>query len=369
MVLNRNIQKPLQEQMADLLEAGIKSGEFAPDEKLPSLRALAKEYQVSHETINSAMGLLKSRRLVKIVPNRGVYVASGLNGNNRETGFVGLIIDLGKQRPKSSVVAPLYGDFLALISEELNRYGYHLTGNYICIEEEKDKQILANLIENKIDGMIMVNLFYPRLHDFVRDNFYPVVSLLPAEPFDEFDQVNIDIYRTYYKTTAKLLERGVKSVRMLNGPNPHYNFDEMARGVADACRNGGIDSPAAEDFILISPGWDHDDAEVRIEEWLDEGAKADLLIGANDNLALGALNAFQNRGVKIPGDVQVLGGRNTPLCSMVRPQLASVDWHYRELVRITVERLVKRIEGNDSAPMNLQIGGSLVERGSLRKER
>lgn len=368
-MLNRNINKPLQEQMADLLEARIKSGDFPENEKLPSLRALAQEYEVSHETVNTAMSLLKNKRLVKIVPNRGVYAASGINGNSRETGFVGLIIDLGKKRSKDSVVAPLYGDFLALISEELNRYGFYLTGNYICIEEEKDKQILANLIENKIDGMIIVNLFYSRLHDFVRDNFYPVVSLLPAEPFDEFDQVNIDIYRTYYKVTLKMIERGVKSIRMLNGPNPHYNFNKITRGVTDACRKAGISSPDAEDFILTSPGWDHENAEKRVEAWLDEGGETELLIGSNDNMSLGALNAFQNRKVKVPGDIQVLGGRNTTLCSMVRPQLASVDWHYRELVRIAVERLVKRIEGSDEAPVNLQIGGSLIERGSLRKER
>lgn len=368
MVLNRNIQKPLQEQIADHLDSRMRSGEFSADEKLPSLRALAQEYGVSHETIKTAMGLLKGRHLVRIVPNRGVYVASGLKGNGRDTGFVGLIIDLGRQRPRSTVVAPLYGEFLVLVSEELNRYGYHLTGNYICIEEENDKRILANLIEDKIDGLIIVNLFYPRLYDFVRDHFHPVVSLLPAEPFDEFDQVGIDNYRTYFKVATNLLERGVKSIRILNGPNPHYNFSELSRGITDACRQGGNDSPDAEDFIIAASGWEHHDAENRIEQWLDQGGGADLLIGSNDNMALGALNALQNRGIRVPRDVQVLGGRNTSLCSMVRPQLSSVDWHYRELARLAVDRLVKRMEGDGSARVNLQINGSLVERGSVKRD-
>jgi len=364
LVLNRKTQKSLQEQLANILEQRINSGEFLQEDKLPSLRSLAQEYEVSHETVNTAMAILKNRNVVNIIPNRGVYVSNRSNVREQETGFIGFVLDLGAHRPHLSEVDPLYGELFGLISQELIHHNYHLAGNYICFEEQNDQEILTSLVDNKIDGLIICNLFNPRLYNFVHNNFSPVVALLPAEYVDKFDRVGMDYYRTYYNVAGYYYRKGFERIKLFNGPDPHYNSHLILRGIQDALYKESGMEMCLDDLILSSGGWDHTEAEKFIDNWLEEDGDAELLICANDNLALGAINALEKNGIKVGRDIRVLGGRNTNLSTMVRPEISSVDYHYPELVKLAVQQLVRRIEGDKSLPLTMEINGHLVERDS-----
>ena len=364
-MLNRNIQKSLQEQLAEILEGQIRTGEFQEEAKLPSLRSLAHEYSVSHETVSASMAILKTRKLVRIIPNRGVYVES-IHNSSPGTGFIGFVLDLGARRPLPTELEPLYGELFGLISQELNQHNYHLVGNYICFEEPKDRKILRSLTENKIDGLIICNLFYSKLHKYVIDNFSPVVALLPSEQFDDFDQIGLNYYHTYFNIAKFFLGRGLTKIKFFSGPNPYFNSQQMIRGVMDAMVNVLDCEIKFTDIGLTSYGWNHDDAEKFISEWLETDDKAELLICANDNLAVGAINAIQKKGLIVGQHIQVVGGRNTALSTMVRPELSSIDYHYDELVRMAVQQLLKRIDGDTGSALELNLNGQLVQRGSTK---
>ncbi|MFI6160415.1 GntR family transcriptional regulator [Micromonospora haikouensis] len=62
-------------QIADDLTARIRSGEYTPGEKLPTLRELADLYSVSVSTIQRALELTRERGLTIGRPGAGIYVA------------------------------------------------------------------------------------------------------------------------------------------------------------------------------------------------------------------------------------------------------------------------------------------------------
>ena len=62
-------------QVADLLEARIRSGEFQPRQLLPSEPHIQQEYGVARGTVRAALRLLRERGLVVTLPARGTYVA------------------------------------------------------------------------------------------------------------------------------------------------------------------------------------------------------------------------------------------------------------------------------------------------------
>ncbi|MGC4806651.1 GntR family transcriptional regulator [Micromonospora sp. DT233] len=62
-------------QLANLLEARIKSGEFPPRKPIPSEPHIQQEYGVSRGTVRAALRLLRERGLVVTMPARGTYVA------------------------------------------------------------------------------------------------------------------------------------------------------------------------------------------------------------------------------------------------------------------------------------------------------
>ena len=65
---------PVYQQLAALLRAGIKVGEYPPDRPLPSLVTLMQQHGVARGTAAKAVQVLVSEGLVRIVPGRGAYV-------------------------------------------------------------------------------------------------------------------------------------------------------------------------------------------------------------------------------------------------------------------------------------------------------
>ncbi len=72
-VIERQSETPYYQQLSDLLERRLASGQIVADARLPSENALCKEFGVSRATVRQALQLLESRGLVYRVPNRGVF--------------------------------------------------------------------------------------------------------------------------------------------------------------------------------------------------------------------------------------------------------------------------------------------------------
>jgi GntR family transcriptional regulator len=65
---------PLYRQLADLLAAKIESGEYRPEQLLPSEPYLMQEYGLARGTVRAAMQLLRERGLIITIQARGSYV-------------------------------------------------------------------------------------------------------------------------------------------------------------------------------------------------------------------------------------------------------------------------------------------------------
>ncbi len=73
-MLNRNKSIPLYEQLKQIIEEKIKSGEWKPDDQLPSERELVEQYKVSRITVRQAINLAERDGLVKRIHGVGTFV-------------------------------------------------------------------------------------------------------------------------------------------------------------------------------------------------------------------------------------------------------------------------------------------------------
>jgi GntR family transcriptional regulator len=65
---------PVYVQLADLLRAGIESGQYPPRRPLPSAKTLSQEHGVAIGTVMKAFNLLRAEGLIRTVPGRGMWV-------------------------------------------------------------------------------------------------------------------------------------------------------------------------------------------------------------------------------------------------------------------------------------------------------
>lgn len=101
------------------------------------------------------------------------------------------------------------------------------------------------------------------------------------------------------------------------------------------------------------------------DEELSVGLSARWGVAAvNDVTAAGVLQACRELGLEIPQDVGIIGGKNTSISSSIDPPMSSLECHFPELARLSLERLLQRIQGLSVPPVRMELTADVVQRSS-----
>jgi len=84
----------------------------------------------------------------------------------------------------------------------------------------------------------------------------------------------------------------------------------------------------------------------------------------NDNLAIGAVQAAQARGLRVPEDLSVVGFDDVEPATIVTPALTTVRQPLAEMGRTAVSLLVRLLEGQLIETLHLELSTRLVVRQS-----
>lgn len=119
---------------------------------------------------------------------------------------------------------------------------------------------------------------------------------------------------------------------------------------------------------LVQPAglWHHDTGAAATRALLASGVPFDALFALNDTLAIGALRALGEVGVKVPDDVAIIGFDNIDATRFSIPSLSSVDPGREEIAHIAVDMLVDRIgeKGERMPPRRVKTTFRIVGRES-----
>jgi GntR family transcriptional regulator len=73
--------EPVYEQIVRQVELGIQQGLLAPGEALPSIRQLALDLDLNHNTVARAYGILESNRVIRTAGRKGTFVNNGASAH------------------------------------------------------------------------------------------------------------------------------------------------------------------------------------------------------------------------------------------------------------------------------------------------
>jgi DNA-binding LacI/PurR family transcriptional regulator len=118
-------------------------------------------------------------------------------------------------------------------------------------------------------------------------------------------------------------------------------FDLRVEGFAKALHARGISF--SEQDVLYSPFSVKDGYRV-VSEHAARLQHTDALFAVTDLLAFGALEAIKNLGLRVPGDIAIVGYDDIPLSAELNPPLSSVHQPREEMASETCRRLLQKIE-------------------------
>jgi len=91
------------------------------------------------------------------------------------------------------------------------------------------------------------------------------------------------------------------------------------------------------------------------------------ILGAYDDIAIGAIKAIHDKGLNVPNDISVVGIDNVRVASYYYPELTTIAGPIEEMGKIAVKLLFKKVKDSEyKVVQNVKLTPMLVERRSVK---
>lgn len=157
-----------------------------------------------------------------------------------------------------------------------------------------------------------------------------------------------------------LVDHGCREVAFIAGPD--QNPDAVSRLASYRrvlARHGRRFDPS----LVVSAHFTLNSGEVAVRSLLARGARPDAVIAANDGMALGAVEALRECGLRTPDDVLVTGFDDSPLGRFADPALTTVRQPLEAMAERAVVLVVRQLAGG-AVPENSEVGAEFLPRAS-----
>lgn len=231
----------------------------------------------------------------------------------------------------------------------------------------RDQEILVSqgFRARMIDGLILspIELEAEDLHDHA--GHVPLVLLGERHydlPYDHIAVDNVAAARTAVGHLLALGRREVAFIGARRGPSQPSQL--RVRGWREEVLAAGL--PADDGLVATTDGWGHADGAAAMARILDAGRRPDAVFAYNDPVAIGAMRVLHERGLRVPGDVAVVGFDDVVEGRFGAVSLTSVSPDKEAIARRAVESVLARLAGRAPEPRRIWADYRLIERESTR---
>jgi len=233
-------------------------------------------------------------------------------------------------------------------------------------EGRRDKEQLAvrGIRPELIDGLILSPLALGQ-EDLAGLHVSHPVVLLGERVFDgPFDHVAIDNVAAARTATEHLLGLGRTRIAAIGAQRVDMGHTGQLRcqGYEQALRAAGL--TAEGDMVGYVESYHRADGAQAMRELLAVTPGPDAVFCFNDLLALGAIRALHDLGLRVPEDVAVVGFDDIDEGRFSTPRLTTVAPDKEQIAEQAVGALLRRLGGADEPPHEVSIDYRLVVRES-----
>lgn len=237
---------------------------------------------------------------------------------------IGILIDKAAARDEISPFSEYnISKVIGGIAEAADAAGYRFSFQFYS-EGMKNETIFEWFKNKEIDGLIYYGFEMPEEWCRIfKEESFKVVGI-SINPTHGIPCVNVDNYDASFRLTEHLIKKGRRKFLYLAGWVKAYPGNERYRGFRDALTKANINF-LEDNFIRAD--FNRETAENFIRtRWMHGKLNEDGIVCANDNMAVGAINALNGAGFNIPEQIAVVGGDNITLGQFITPSLTTFDY-------------------------------------------
>jgi LacI family transcriptional regulator len=266
----------------------------------------------------------------------------------------------------SFVAGTFYSEIFHAIEDEAVKNGYGIILGSSYGEAAKEELLINLLRERRVDGLIIIPSspgvdlkYYRRLEKGI-----PLVFVDRYFPQIDADRVTTNNVKGAYLAIEHLIRLGHKRIAFLSGPEaPCTSISDRIEGYQKVLTEYNIHfRKIIETEKNINK--QKECAYEAMNSFLKNSTKISAIFAVNDNVAIGALRAIRQAGLRVPDDIAVIGYDNDEMGPFLPIPLTSVAQQKAEMGKLAITLLLERIQQGRRIPRHIWLEPELVVRAS-----
>jgi LacI family transcriptional regulator len=314
--------------------------------KTPRLEDVARQAGVSMTTVsrvlnNTAPVSNRTRTLVEDAIRALGYVPRQTGAPTHMVGVALLMTDM---------LNPFYTRIVRGAGEEIEADGLALVLFDTMEDPEHEARVLARLMTWEVEGVLVLGSRLPseELIAFQSKRKVPMVVINRNIRHPDIACILIDSERATYRATQYLLNLGHERIAYLGGPPLSDSSQSRLSGVKRALADVGL---------ILRPEWsvsgfpNSDGGFQAMSNLLASSLPTapTAIVAYNDLMALGALHAIRNQGLRVPEDISVIGFDDIAMAAHANPPLTTISQPKYHMGRLAIQ-LLRAMRSSDPTP-------------------
>ncbi|HGS4859411.1 TPA: substrate-binding domain-containing protein [Vibrio cholerae] len=261
---------------------------------------------------------------------------------------------------------PFFGEVVKGVERSCYHQGYNLI---LCNTEGDNQRMKASintLLQKRVDGLLLMcsTLEGERLDVFDRYPDIPVVVMDWGPILFASDKIQDNSLQGGYMAAKHLIECGHKEIGCITGPLIRHQAQMRYEGYKRALAEAGI---AINPDWIVESDFECEGGYQAFEKLYQRGKLPSALFVSNDMMAMGVIQAANQRGLRVPDDLSLIGYDDVHIAKFMTPALTTIHQPKYRLGKAAVDTLLYRLENPDTTAQVVQLEPTLVVRNSVRK--
>ena len=337
-------------------------------EKEVTIYDLAKKLNISIATVSRALkdDPVVSKKTKKRIADLAVEMGYRSNHfarnlRNQRTNTIGVIVPRLNSYFMSTVIAGM--------ESVANNEGYNLIISQSSESFEKEIASAKTMFNNRVDGLL-VSLAYDTENINHFDSFFkrhiPLIFFDRVVEHENCTNILIDNRRAAYEATTHLIKQGCKRIVHITATPRRNVYVDRLQGYKHALMDNDI--TFRDDYVIIS-NLSQEAGVIAAKEILQMNPLPDGIFVANDNCAVGCMQALKQAGIKIPEDIAFVGFNNDPVSTVIEPNLTTINYPGYEMGEVAARNLINHLNGKAAmgSTNTIILRSELMVRNSSKK--
>ncbi len=253
-----------------------------------------------------------------------------------------------------------YSEILSSIEYEARVHGYQL----LISGTDADESYLNLARERNLDGIIAIGVYPSDFYEQAAKTDIPLVLVDSYSGSYHHHSIRIDDAYGSYLGTRHLLENGHSRIAFFCGRlRDNGVMQKRLAGYTQALREYGAQY---DEKLVFEGNIDYPSGMKLAADFMRQGTPATAIMAAADILAIGAMKALYEAGLRIPDDFSVIGFDDLEISRYLTPGLSTIHQQISEKGKRAVELLVQNIQQPGLTKREEILPIHLVERGSVK---